>query len=118
MKNGSSSRYYDWYYIEKYPINMGSGTNIPGYLTFAYYGGMPKLNMSNDETAEYFTNVGKYWIEECDIDGWRLDVGDEISHSFMKKFRKAIRSVKKMPSLLEKTGSTAEIILTVMNGTA
>lgn len=95
MKNGSSSRYYDWYYIEKYPINMGSGTNIPGYLTFAYYGGMPKLNMSNDETAEYFTNVGRYWIEECDIDGWRLDVGDEISHSFMKKFRKAIRSVKK-----------------------
>lgn len=95
MKNGSSSRYYDWYYIEKYPINMGSGTKIPGYLTFAYYGGMPKLNMSNDETAEYFTNVGKYWIEECDIDGWRLDVGDEISHSFMKKFRKAIRSVKK-----------------------
>lgn len=97
---------------------MGSGTKIPGYLTFAYYGGMPKLNMSNEETAEYFTKVGKYWIEECDIDGWRLDVGDEISHSFMKKFRKAIRSVKKMPSLLEKTGSTAGIILTVMNGTA
>lgn len=97
---------------------MGSGTKIPGYLTFAYYGGMPKLNMSNDETAEYFTNVGKYWIEECDIDGWRLDVGDEISHSFMKNSEKQSAVSKKMPSLLEKTGSTAGIILTVMNGTA
>lgn len=76
---------------------MGSGTKIPGYLTFAYYGGMPKLNMSNEETAEYFTNVGKYWIEECDIDGWRLDVGDEISHSFMKNSEKQSAVSKRCP---------------------
>lgn len=34
-------------------------------------------------------------MRECDIDGWRLDVGDEISHFFWKNFRKAVKAVKK-----------------------
>lgn len=94
MRNGASSRYRNWYYIEDFPIFMGSMKRPPNYLSFSYFGGMPKLNLTNPETAEYFINVGKYWIEECDIDGWRLDVGDEISHDFMKKFRKAVKEIK------------------------
>ena len=46
---------------------------------------MPKLNLQNEVAADYFINVAKYWIEKCDIDGWRLDVGDEVSHYFWKK---------------------------------
>lgn len=37
----------------------------------------------------------RYWIQECDIDGWRLDVADEISHGFWKRFRREIKAVKK-----------------------
>ena len=95
LDNGEHSKYKDWYYIGGYPVNPGSGFNLPNYKTFGYIGGMPKLNLNNDEVAEYFINVGKYWIEKCDIDGWRLDVGDEIVHEFWKRFRKAIKSIKK-----------------------
>lgn len=40
-------------------------------------------------------DVGKYWIEKFDIDGWRLDVSDEISHDFWRAFRKEIKGLKK-----------------------
>lgn len=94
LENGENSKYKDWYYIESFPVKAEYGKK-PNYQSFAYHGGMPKLNLQNPETAEYFIQVGKYWIERCGIDGWRLDVADEISHSFWKKFRTAIRAVKK-----------------------
>lgn len=93
-KNKENSRYKDWYYIKDFPVQGGSRTVKPNYKCFSYFGRMPKLNLSNPETAEYFINVGKYWMEECDIDGWRLDVGDEVVHSFWKKFRQEIRQIK------------------------
>lgn len=93
-ENGENSRYKDWYYVDKYPVFLGSRTERPSYKSFAYYGRMPKLNLNNNEVAEYFINVGKYWIEKCNIDGWRLDVGDEVIHDFWKRFRKAIKSIK------------------------
>ncbi len=92
-EKGMESKYWDWYYVEGYPLKAERFTK-PNFKTFAYFGGMPKLNLQNPETAEYFINVGRYWIEKCNIDGWRLDVSDEISHMFWKKFRKAIREVK------------------------
>ncbi len=93
IEKGAASEYCDWYYIEDYPVVQTHEVK-PNFKTFSYYYGMPKLNLSNPATREYFINVGKYWIEECDIDGWRLDVGDEISHDFWKAFRKAVKSVK------------------------
>ena len=56
---------------------------------------MPKLNLKNPEVEKFVTDVACYWIKECDIDGWRMDVGDEISHFFWKRFRKAVKAVKK-----------------------
>ena len=66
----------------------------PNYKCFGYYGYMPKTNLQNPETAEYFINVARYWVEKCDIDGWRLDVSDEVSHRFWRSFRKALKAVK------------------------
>ena len=43
---------------------------------------------------DYFCHVGQYWIEEADIDGWRLDVANEISPLFWRTFRKAVKGVK------------------------
>ena len=92
-KNEEKSKYLDWYFIEGFPLKFKWGEK-PNFKSFAYFGGMPKLNLRNPEVADYFCQVGKYWIEKCDIDGWRLDVADEISHSFWKRFRTEIKSVK------------------------
>ena len=94
LENGEKSRYLDWYFIDELPPKGEMG-EIPNYKCFGYYGGMPKLNLKNPEVEKYITDVACYWIKECDIDGWRMDVGDEISHFFWKNFRKAIKAVKK-----------------------
>jgi len=94
MEKGEKSKYLDWYYIEKFPLKSERG-EIPNYKCFGYYGGMPKLNLKNPEVEKFITDVACYWIKECNIDGWRMDVGDEISHYFWKNFRRAVKAVKK-----------------------
>lgn len=89
-KNGRKSQFYDWFYID------GDRPDIEkiNYETFAHVYNMPKLKTSNPEVQDYLLKIGKYWIEEFDIDGWRLDVSDEISHDFWKRFRKEIKTAK------------------------
>lgn len=88
------SEYLNWYYAKEFPLVMEWGKK-PNYKTFGYAAFMPKLNLQNEETADYFIDVASYWIRECDIDGWRLDVADEIDHAFWKRFRKEMKAVKK-----------------------
>lgn len=93
MEKERASKYLDWYYIESFPLQMEWGKK-PSYKTFSYAGPMPKLNLQNKEVQDYVIGVASYWIEECGIDGWRLDVADEITHSFWKRFRKELKSIK------------------------
>lgn len=88
-----NSQYLDWYFIDGFPVQMKRGKK-PNFKTFSYFGGMPKLNIRNPEVEAYFIGVAQYWIRECDIDGWRLDVADEIGHRFWKHFREAVKQVK------------------------
>lgn len=89
-ENGEKSKYKDWFYIKNFPIDE---VNL-NYETFGFEPMMPKLNTSNEEVFNYLLDVAKYWITETDIDGWRLDVANEIDHEFWRKFRKAVKSVK------------------------
>lgn len=105
LKHGKESKYYDCFYIidEEKPLVYGIVENgIPkdaprehlNYRTFAFSQSMPKWNTSNPLVREYLIKVGCYWIENYDIDGWRLDVSNEVSHDFWRDFRKAVKSIK------------------------
>ena len=43
---------------------------------------------------DYFCAVGAHWIREYGIDGWRLDVADEIAPRFLRRFREAVKAEK------------------------
>jgi glycosidase len=90
LKNQENSAYKDWYYVEKFPMSLHPG--LPDYKCFGYFGGMPKVNMRNPQVAAYFTDVALYWLRTARIDGWRLDVADEIAHDFWRGFRKAVKA--------------------------
>ena len=47
---------------------------------------MPKLNTANPEVRDYLCGVGRYWIEEFGVDGWRLDVASEVDDGFWRGF--------------------------------
>ena len=91
LDKGESSHYRDWFYPKSFPIVNGKN---PNYECFAYVGDMPKLNTGNPEVRDYLISVGKYWIKEFDIDGWRLDVANEVDQPFWRKFREEIKSIK------------------------
>lgn len=91
LEKGKASAYYDWFYYMPEPVEF---TDPPSYEAFAYVKEMPKLNTGNTKVAEYLCEVGAYWIKEADIDGWRLDVANEINHDFWRKFRSKVRSIK------------------------
>lgn len=88
-KNREKSVYRDWYYPQSFPL---LALPLPNYKCFGYFGNMPKVNLRNPESAKYFTDVALYWLEKAGIDGWRLDVGDEVSHSFWQQFRRDVKA--------------------------
>ena len=89
LEKGEKSKYVDWFYKLRFPIKTEP---YPNYEAFAYVASMPKLNTGNKEVLKYCCDVGRFWIRECGIDGWRMDVANEINHEFFREFRKAIKS--------------------------
>ncbi|MDF2984745.1 MAG: cyclomaltodextrinase [Eubacterium sp.] len=95
VKNGEASKYKDWFYQLEFPVvRPNNPDDIPNYYCFAYERKMPKMNTCNPEVREYFFKVCRYWLEEYDIDGWRLDVANEVDYEFWRGFRNAAKSVK------------------------
>ena len=56
---------------------------------------MPKVNFENKGARKWALDVTKYWIENFDIDGWRMDVAKELDFSFWKDFRDIAQNSKK-----------------------
>lgn len=94
MENGRASRYYDWFYINEECFAGDDKTSNGRYFSFAFESEMPKLNTNNVEVADYFCQICKEWIEKWNIDGIRFDVGNEISHSFIKKLHRELKFIK------------------------
>ncbi|WP_139995183.1 alpha-glycosidase [Paenibacillus paridis] len=91
MENGLSSAFADWFHIREWPLTVKDG--VPTYDTFSFEPIMPKLNTEHAEVKEYLLKVAKYWIEEVEIDGWRLDVANEVDHAFWREFRNTVKAV-------------------------
>ena len=90
LEKGRESRFYDWFIIDgdfPEPEKMN-------YECFAACNYMPKMNTANKEVQDFLLEIAIYWIREADIDGWRLDVSDEVSHGFWRRFRKAVKKEK------------------------
>ena len=92
LKHGEDSIYKDWFHIQDFPVvkeNLVNKREL-SYHTFAFESYMPKLNTANPQVRDYLLSVATYWIEEFDIDAWRLDVANEVDHQFWRDFRKAV----------------------------
>ena len=89
LVNGKESKYFDWFVIDGEAVSE----DRDNYETFAACEYMPKLNTSNKEVQEFLLDIGIHYVEKYNIDGWRLDVSDEISHTFWRQFRERIKSV-------------------------
>lgn len=111
VRNGKASPYFDWFIVQEWPFetvaepecenaasrSRPSGTNGKSgrYSVFAYVDTMPKLNTNNPAVVDYLLNVCETWVRSYDIDGLRLDVANELSHTFCRQLYRRMRSLKK-----------------------
>lgn len=89
LLHGAESPYKDWYYIQSFPVRSEPQ---PNYACWWNIPSLPKLKVSNPEVRDYLLAVGTYWLREAGIDGWRLDVPNEVEPSFWREFRQQVKT--------------------------
>ena len=87
VEKGPDSSYKQWFHIKGYPLT-GNPLN---YRCVGDYQFMPKLNYSCPDVRKFIIEVMEYWIRQAGIDGWRLDVADEVDLSFWVYARNCIK---------------------------
>jgi len=120
VENGIGSPYLDWFYVDKprlaaggwlrpYPtdsereaMDAAASTHAhrQGEVSQRYLGyrawwdlpALPKLNTDNPNMREHLMGAAEHWLR-FGIDGWRLDVAEEIDAGFWREFRQRCRAV-------------------------
>ncbi|MEY3989948.1 MAG: hypothetical protein RI985_1029 [Chloroflexota bacterium] len=91
VENGADSPYRHWFYVESLPLAPYDENKPAGYASWWDIRALPKLNVSHPPVRQFLLDVARYWIE-FGIDGWRLDVPNEISdHDFWREFRQVVK---------------------------
>ena len=114
LKKGNDSHYFHWFEWKKWPLPK-SGDYKPSdyYSCWWGFGNMPELDYdlsrnSKDENAltelnkakpnwdviYYILSVAEFWLLEMGIDGFRLDVPNEVPFWFWKLFRNKVKNIK------------------------
>ncbi len=93
LENGPYSPWVEWFQIKKWPISAFNGSYPANYECWVDNRALPKFNHDNPQVKEYIMQVGEYWIEKG-IDGWRLDVPDEVeTEGFWEEFRDRVKKI-------------------------
>jgi neopullulanase len=112
LENGAASPYVDWFHFDPdrlygrrhfapYPdahaqqaLHHGKGSlKAIGYQAWWDLPALPKFNTSTPAVREFIWNVATHWIE-FGIDGWRLDVPQEIDDDeFWREFRRRVKAL-------------------------
>jgi glycosidase len=113
-EKGRESKYWDWYEWKRWPLPDGPIENPLDYYDCWWgFGIHPNLNydlsrpnaqenavtdvadaVPNQELVEYILQVARYWLGDLDIDGFRLDVPNEVPFWFWREFRQVCDETK------------------------
>ena len=94
LEKGRASRYYSCFYALPETPRLPAAGELPGYTCFSYVADMPKTNTADPFLRQYFCDVGAYWVRKFDVDGWRLDMANELDDGFLRAFRASVKAAK------------------------
>ncbi len=92
VKNRENSPYLHWF-----RISLEGNSNYNDGLWYEGWEGnydLVKLNLQNGEVVEHLLDAVKYWVEEFDIDGLRLDVAYCLDEDFVRRLRSFAEGLK------------------------
>jgi alpha-amylase len=141
-KSGRDNPYRDYYvwaqkdtiaaFLNKKKITRDSnnirqwhdpGTGEDFYYGF-FWGGMPDLNFDNPKVREEIYDIGRYWLTEIGVDGFRLDAAKHIfpddraldNHEFWKEFREKMVVIKPDVYLVGEVYDVKEVVAPYLPG--
>ena len=91
--NRENARYKDWFC----DVNFWGNNEYNDGFSYGNWGGfnlLVKLNQRNPEVQNYHFDTIRFWVDEFDIDGIRLDAADVLDFDFMKGLRRLANEVK------------------------
>jgi cyclomaltodextrinase / maltogenic alpha-amylase / neopullulanase len=118
LETGAASPYREWFYLDEealaaghplraYPLDPPTvDVSAPvddrrkgeaslhdlGYRAWWDLPALPKLRTENPHMRQYLLDVAEYWLR-FGIDGWRLDVAEEVPDDFWREFRARVKGV-------------------------
>ncbi len=83
-----------------------------------FWGGMPDLNFDNPKVRQEIYDIGKFWLEDIRVDGFRLDAAKHIfpddrlkdSYEFWQEYRDEMRKIKPDVYLVGEVWASSEIV--------
>jgi cyclomaltodextrinase len=113
-EKGPESKYWNWYEWKRWPLPSGPIERPCDYYDCWWcFGNHPNLNYDlsrpndqennvvdisqakpNMDVVNYVLEVPRYWIGKLGIDGFRLDVPNEVPFWFWQMFRKVVDEQK------------------------
>ncbi|MFO7653503.1 MAG: alpha-amylase family glycosyl hydrolase [Candidatus Krumholzibacteriia bacterium] len=114
VEKGRQSEYWNWYEFHDWPLPATRDFEASRYYDCWWgFGLHPNLNYDlarpnadenhiedaaqanvNQPVVDYVLSVADYWLGELDIDGFRLDVPNEVPFWFWKAFRERCSAIK------------------------
>lgn len=93
MECGAESPFVDWFHVHHWPVNAYVENQPPNYAAWWGIASLPKFNTKTTAVREFLWRVAEYWLEQG-IDGWRLDVPNEIDDdAFWQEFRRRCKAI-------------------------
>lgn len=95
------------------------------YLYYAYFGGsMPDLNFDNPKLRQEVFSIGKFWLGEVGIDGFRLDAARHVfpddratdSHKWWEYFLQEMRTINKDVYIVGEVWAPADVVGPYLKG--
>ncbi len=88
LERQEQSAYRNWFTVHRFPVKI---ENPPPYSAWWNIPYVPKLNHDNPEVGRYLLDVVMRWMRRAPINGWRLDVANEVPDHFWRRFRQEVK---------------------------
>lgn len=93
LEQGEASAYRDWFHVDGWPLIAYDDSHPANYAAWWGNRALPKFNTNNPAVRDFLWDVAEYWMRQG-IDGWRLDVPNEIDDdSFWQEFRRRVKAI-------------------------
>lgn len=93
LEHGEASAYRDWFHVTGWPLSAYDEDRPANYAAWWGMRALPKFNTGHPAVREFLLSVAEHWMK-FGIDGWRLDVPNEIDDdAFWQEFRRRVKAI-------------------------